>query len=140
MSRFVLLIIIAVSMWSCSSREDLDTQPSSDCPSIKLSDTFSNLTFPDVQILSASADEKNIILKIGVSGCDINRPFTLCVSKAVMKSLPPQRAAGLVFPEQLCDAYFTTELCYDRTQIKEETVLNLNSGSRVVKVRLPAIQ
>ena len=139
MNRFIVLSILIATIVSCSSREDVVDFPDSDCPHIQLIDTFSNASIQSLTILESSADEKNIKLKVGVSGCDINRPFTLLVSNAIMKSLPPQQNACIKFPEQMCEAYFTTTLCYDRRLIKQETILNIHTANEVVKLRLPAV-
>ena len=137
--RILILAVVSTLIVSCSSREDVDTFPKTECPRIQLIDTFSQAAIQSITILESSADEKNIKLKVGVSGCDINRPFTFLVSSAMMKSLPPQQNACIKFPEQMCEAYFTTTLCYDRTSIKQETILNIHTANEVVKLRLPAI-
>ncbi|MBR9860966.1 hypothetical protein GYB22_09515 [bacterium] len=88
----------------------------------------------DFTLMSHRFEGNKLYLKIGVSGCDLNRNFQLNISKAQMKSMPPQNAAILSFTPQMCEAYFTTELCFDLTELGSETVLNLKVGEEVEKI------
>lgn len=79
---------------------------------------------------------KKLTLNISFSGCGDNQDQKLIVSKEMIKTLPPKRDAILSFPEQMCEAYITTDICYDLSVLKEKTVLLLQTEKGIEEVIL----
>lgn len=79
-------------------------------------------------------ENNKLTINISFSGCSNNYDQELFVSRLEMKSLPPQRICVLSFKPQLCEAYITTDVCFDLSQITYETVLLLKTDSGVEKI------
>lgn len=107
--------------------------PSAECPSLVVDENAHKET-SYVHVISAVADGNFIKLKVGYSGCSIlpKEAFKLSWNGSFAKSLPPQvwLFPGLNVPTTLCQAYFTTELCFDATMLRS------NSSSKQVEVHI----
>jgi hypothetical protein len=138
MNKFILISALFLSLAACKE-DDLDGE--------KEDNNCTEIIFPSetghvrqqVTILSAEADEGHIHLKIGISGCDLNRKIDFNVSLFMLKTMPPQRDAWFTFTEQPCDAYFETDLCFDRDEISEETKLRIITPTDTTMLMLPKL-
>lgn len=94
--------------------------PSSDCASLTIDENAGTNTY--IHVLGASIEGRLLKLKVGYSGCNAldKLTFKLSWNGSFNKSLPMQAE---LFPDldiepSLCQAYFTTELCYDLSVLK----------------------
>ncbi|MBP9186607.1 MAG: hypothetical protein KBE91_12010 [Bacteroidia bacterium] len=93
--------------------------PNTDCGSIIIN---KNATYDNtVSILNASLTGSTLTLKIGYSGCN-EQPksnFELQWNGDLLESLPLQTTLFLNSKNrQMCQAYFTQELCFDISKLK----------------------
>ncbi|MCB9246016.1 MAG: hypothetical protein H6606_06255 [Flavobacteriales bacterium] len=63
--------------------------------------------------------------RMGYSGCGPKRDFKLVLDAAVMKSLPPQRNAVIVFEDQMCEAFFQRTVCFPTDGFTEKTLVHI---------------
>lgn len=136
--KLALFAFLALSFQSCK-----DEDPQKKCGDEK---SCSSLVFVrdgdvstegTIRIISAKAEDENIKLRIGISGCDQNRNFQLQVGTSVMRSLPPQRFAWITATSQMCEAYFETELCVDRKALPDACVLHLVTAHDTTRLLIP---
>lgn len=107
------------------------------CPSFEFINIDSNLleSAPDFQLYGWRTEKTTLMLDIGYSGCDRDRNFSLNVSQAQMRSMPPQNVAVLSFTPQMCEAYFRDTLCFEMSELGMETILLLHHGDSIDRVR-----
>ncbi len=89
---------------------------------------------PPFKLNNYSVEKGILKMNISFSGCGDNLDQVLMVSSAEMKSLPPQRACVLEYEPQMCEAYITTDLCFDVSFIKYETILNIETTEGTKKL------
>ena len=137
MHKFIMIPVLIFGLVACNEddRHDCDRAENS-CTEIIISSDIDPV-HQQVTILSAEADEDGIVLKVGISGCDLSRKIDLNVSSWMLKTLPPQRDAWFSFPGQPCDGYFVTDLCFDREEISEETKLRIITQTDTTILMLP---
>ena len=138
----ILLLIPLLSNLSCKDDSGKNDLVALNCPKIEIPSTVEE--FDEIVVLSyipidIDKNQTALFLNFGVSGCDLNRTFTLTVSPAIDKSLPPQRFAKISFEPQICQAFFTPNLCYDRANIPDETILKFITPSDTFNLTLPAL-
>ena len=140
MHKLVVLLVFVAFMGCSDDDKDHCRNDDKECDDVKIvgADDTSAVIYQQYSILSAVADPEYLHLKIGVSGCGGERNFQLKVSSWMLKTQPPQRDAWLTFDEQACEAYFTPDLCFDREEIKEETLLRIITATDTTKILLPA--
>ncbi|MFY0643468.1 MAG: hypothetical protein JXR19_03300 [Bacteroidia bacterium] len=107
-----------------------------DCPTFTYatSDEMQNASKPVFNVIEHKTIGSEIHLKIGVSGCDPNRGFKLLMSRAQMRSMPPQSPCVLSFSEQACEAYFVVNLCYNLEELGGKTILLLQNGDYTERI------
>lgn len=110
--------------------------PSSDCQSLII-DQDAKEDNNYIHVISAAIEGRFLKLKIGYSGCSQlpKEAFKLSWNGSFAKSLPPQvwLFPGLTVTPTMCQAYFTTELCYDVSALKvsaaREVQINIGEHS-----------
>ncbi|MBT8326971.1 MAG: hypothetical protein KJP21_04565 [Bacteroidia bacterium] len=80
-------------------------------------------------------EKDKLNLNISYSGCSIIFDQELYVSSLEINSIPPQRICILSFKPQPCEAYLTTNVCFDLSSIEYETVLLLKTDDGVEKIK-----
>lgn len=104
----------------------------SSCLPVSISKDFDQLNIAGVNIMNAKIENNKLVLNIGFSGCDnATKRFQL-----IAKELPnagPIPAFEVKMTDdntQMCQAYFTMEICYDLTPLKNPV------SSKVVSIHL----
>jgi hypothetical protein len=74
-------------------------------------------------LLAARVEGDQLLVEVGYSGCHDQHPFALFMSGAFMESDPPRARITLVHPiDELCEAYWTEETCFDLGPIRRAYV------------------
>ena len=103
----------------------IDTKPIDTCPKIVIDPTDYESRF--IQILESEMDGNLLKVKVGYSGCNMveNADFTLSWKGEVAESNPSQARLQLFSPKvaegNVCQAYFTNDLCFDVSAVKAQT-------------------
>ncbi len=118
----------------------ISTQPIETCPQIVVD--FTNYGENGIQILESSMEGSLLKLKVGYGGCAPieSKDFSLSWRNEFAKSNPPQTTLQLFSAKVMegiaCDAYFTTELCFDvaaiRATVKTADPIQLNIGEHQI--------
>jgi len=136
---FVYLLSILVLFSCMDDHNECSEEEDSFCPDLIIPlDNQDSMIFQEATIFSAIADQENIHLQIGVSGCGSDRNFQLNVSQFMIKTYPPQRTAWITYTPEPCEAYFKVDLCFEREEIEEATWLNLITANDTTRLLLPA--
>lgn len=106
----------------------------SDCPQLVVDHTDYKT---NVHVIDATVVGNTLKLKVGYGGCSpkSNDAFGLSWKQAIMKSYPAQTNLQISMQnEELCQAYFTNELCFDISTIKSsyKEPIQLNIGDKTV--------
>jgi hypothetical protein len=91
---------------------------------------------PPFKLNRYSVKKGILTVNISFSGCGDNKDQVLLISKAEMKSMPPQRSCVLTYKPQMCEAYITTDVCFDVSELKYTTVLNIETDRGVEKITI----
>ena len=91
------------------------------CPPLLVADDPDSLRLDPYDLVSAALVGHNLNLRVAFSGCAPDHPLQLYMVGGVMESLPPQVRVALAHNDrgELCDAYFTREVCYDLSPLFE---------------------
>lgn len=92
------------------------------CKTVKFYSNFDEKENQNIQVLGARIEGNKLNLKIGFSGCnmDMNR-FELYAKPAITNDFFTYDVKIVDEIPQLCEAYFTNEMCFDITQLKDNT-------------------
>lgn len=112
----------------------ISSKPVETCPKVVVDHTNYGVT--GIQILESKIEGNLLKLKVGYSGCNMveNEDFSLSWKGAFMESNPPIARLQLFSPKvakgNVCQAYFTNDLCFDLSTIKQPT------SSLIVKLQI----
>lgn len=98
----------------------INVVPSAECPALTFEENAGKENY--IHVINAAMDGRFLKLKIGYGGCGKlpNEAFKLSWNGSFAKSLPAQvwLFPGMNVTPTVCQAYFTTELCYDVSSLK----------------------
>lgn len=129
-------ICMVGKMVNITCLEILESKKDQKCDAFKYSYDLQSVQNPPIALNSYNVKNGILTLNISFSGCSDNKDQVLFISKAEMKSYPPQRACVISFKAQACDAYLTADVCFDISELKYETILNLETQDGIKKVRV----
>ena len=143
MKKILTLVLVAYTIFSCSSDDDNDNQTSIDCDvensiAIISAELFENAPSDQVTINSLSILNDDLTVNFSASGCDGGSwEFKLISAEEVAESDPPQRTLRLSLRnEELCQAVITQELTVNISNLQLEgnqVVLNIaNSDDSIL--------
>lgn len=136
---YLPVLLLFSSCVICGGDDDdffMDDPVSCEAVELVTQDSFINQESGEFTLNSINLSGNNIQLGVNLNGCDLNRNFTFFVSKARSKSLPPQQEAILVFEPQVCDANFSTTLCFDVSELERPVDLKFKTPNGVETISL----
>jgi hypothetical protein len=104
----------------------------SECSPVSISKDFDQLNMAGVNILNAKIENNKLVLNIGFSGCDNATKRFQLIAKELPNAgpIPAFEVKMIDDNTQMCQAYFTKEICYDLTTLKNPV------SSKVVSIHL----
>jgi len=120
MKKMLTLILIGITILSCSSDDDNGNQNNCDIETIISSEQFVNAPNDQLEINSLDINDNCLKINFSSGGCDGNTwELKLIDSGDIIESNPPQRNLRLSLKnEELCEAYITKELTFDITNLR----------------------
>jgi len=123
MKKIIVLILMGLSMLSCSDNND-DNVNETNCDSevIISSQGYTNASFDGLTINSLEITDDCLKVTYSASGCDGDSwELELIDSEAILESFPVQRNLTFSFTnEEACLAYFTKEKTFDISNLQLE--------------------
>ncbi|MGV8814928.1 MAG: hypothetical protein ACOH2D_12555 [Gelidibacter sp.] len=120
MRRALILILIGIAFFGCSSDDDNGNQNNCDFGTIISAEQYSNAPADQLEINNLTINDNCLKINFSSGGCDGNTwELKLIDSGDIMESNPPQRNLRLSLKnEELCEAYITKELTFDISNLK----------------------
>lgn len=115
--RLVFFLGLLILSISCQENEPAIR---SDEPALLISSELFEEDFEgSLIILEADVSNEILFIKVGYSGCEESKDFTLVFSEQVFDTSPPTLDAKLIFePVTLCAAFFTSDIQIDLSSLK----------------------
>ncbi|MFZ4797909.1 MAG: hypothetical protein ACOYMA_10465 [Bacteroidia bacterium] len=109
-------------------------KPKTDCSAVTFPTSYDKIDGASLIILNAKIDNSKLILNIGFSGCDNTTKRFQLIAKELPNAgpgpIPAFEVKMIDDYTQMCQAYFTKEICYDLTTLKNPV------SSKVVSIHL----
>jgi hypothetical protein len=120
MKKTLILILIGIAFFSCSSDDDNGNQNNCDFGAIISAEQYTNAPADQLEINNLTTNGNCLKINFSSGGCDGNTwELKLIDSGDIMESNPPQRNLRLSLKnEELCEAYITKELTFDISNLK----------------------
>ena len=120
MRKALILILIGIAFFGCSSDDDNGNQNNCDSGTIISAEQYSNAPADQLEINNLTINDNCLKINFSSGGCDGNTwELKLIDSGDIMESNPPQRNLRLSLKnEELCEAYITKELTFDISNLK----------------------
>lgn len=120
MRKVLILILIGIAFFGCSSDDDNGNQNNCDFGTIISAEQYTNAPADQLEINNLTINDNCLKINFSSGGCDGNTwELKLIDSGDIMESNPPQRNLRLSLKnEELCEAYITKELTFDISNLK----------------------
>ena len=120
MRKVLILILIGIAFFGCSSDDDNGNQNNCDFGTIISAEQYTNAPADQLEINNLTINDNCLKINFSSGGCDGNTwELKLIDSGDIMESNPPRRNLRLSLKnEELCEAYITKELTFDISNLK----------------------